>query len=157
MKLKLTLAKMASPAFIGGFRTLRKSRFGRAEAWAIYRTGEQIDRELERFVAIRKEIEDRFAQSDGKARFVPKESIPAFQQELVELGKNEIELHLDHKVTFPDDCLIEPDELGALVEAGILDPPDGKGRADVEPAENPSPSKSDGDGEIGKPKTAPRS
>ena len=56
---------MSSPAFIGGFRTLRQSRFGRADAWAIYRTGEQIDRELERYVAVRKEIENRLAQTNG--------------------------------------------------------------------------------------------
>lgn len=144
MKLKLTLARMASPAFIGGFRTLRKSRFGRAEAWAIYRTGEQIDRELERFFAIRKEIEDRFAQSDGKSRFVPKDTVPAFQQELEELGQKEIELWLEHKVTLPEDCLIEPDELGALVEAGIMEAPDASNpESAAEPLASAAPASGD--------------
>ena len=122
--MKIPLAKISTPAFVGGFRTLRKSRFGRAEAWAVYRTGEQIDRELERYFAIRKEIEDRFAQTDGKNKFIPRDSVSAFEQELQDLGKNEVELFLDHKVCLPDDCLIQPDEIGALVEAGIIDSPE---------------------------------
>ncbi len=115
---------MASPGFIGGFRILRKSRFGRAEAWAVYRTGEQIDRELERYFGIRKEIEERFAQTDGKTKFIPKDAVAAFQREIEELGKAEIELWLDRKISLPDDCQIEPDELGALVEAGIAEAPE---------------------------------
>jgi hypothetical protein len=124
MKLKVSLAKLSSPGFVGGFRTLRKSRFGSAEAWSIYRAGEQIDRELERYFAIRKEIEDRFAQNDGKTKFIPKESVAAFQKEIEDLGKKEVELCLEQKVRLPEDCRIEPDEIGALIEAQIIELPE---------------------------------
>jgi hypothetical protein len=123
MTINLPLSKISSPAFIGGFRTLRQSRFGTAAAWAIYRMGEQIDRELERYFLVRKEIEDRFAQANSNGRIIPKESVPSFERELEELGKKEIELSLDHRIRLPADCLIEPDQIGALVEAGILEMP----------------------------------